>query len=856
MRNKEIKSYSPNSFSALDEKSVVLQRNKFGDNNLKGNKIRGFLPRFFDETKNPITRILIFALFVNIGMIFYGGSVIETVGIGISILISTVVAVISEIGSDRAFAKISEENAGITVRCQRSFGIRNVPIGELVVGDIVLLSNGDSVPADGIIIEGNISVDQSALNGESAEADKTAYPGGNIGTPEDSYSLFRGSTVTKGAGKMHVCRVGENTLYGSMASELTNESEDSPLKVRLNVLSKQISRIGFCAALIVFSFTFFPKLITGGFSPRLLFDSAMLGISLLVVAVPEGLPMMITVVLASNMKKMSKSGVLVRRLVGIETAGSIDMLFCDKTGTLTKGKMDAVSFITPAGNTYRTFDSLPEAIKTPVCASMLLTSDAEFSVSGITGGNSTERAILKYVGKRNKGIVSNIRVLSRVPFCSQNKYSSAVISGALNTEVKKGAPEVIVPECNCVLQENGIISKTPPGRRISEITDEITNNAGRLISFSCKNGDSVVFLGMIHIRDVPRTEAKESVEVLRRAGVNICMVTGDSPKTALAVAKECRLDTAKRIITGNDLSKMSDSRLSEIIEDICIVARAVPSDKSRLVRIAKSKGHICGMTGDGVNDAPALHISDVGFAMGSGTECAKQAGDIVILDDNISSIEKAVLFGRTILSSIRKFIVFQLTTNLCAMGLCVIAPFLGIENPVTVTQMLWLNLIMDSLGGLAFAGEPALKMYMKMPPVSRSESIITSKMVLKIVFMTVSSLFCAVLFLSFPKIRAVFSGEAAFMCGFFCFFVFASVANAFNARCDRINMLSGLRRNRVFIYIMSAVTVSQIVIMRFGGYAFRCVPLSVYEMRLCFYIAFSVIPIEFVRRIFSKLNGK
>ena len=854
MDKSTIGKYTPRVETGLGEADAAHSRETHGDNSIGQGKVRGFFPRVFDELKNPVTKILLLALGANIGMIFYGGSIAETVGIAASVLISTVVAVVSEIGSDKAFSRICEESERTTARVLRDGEIRSLYASDIVVGDIVLLGAGERVAADGYLISGALSVDNSALNGESREKRKTPASSPSTLSPEDGHSLLRGALVTEGGGKMKVCRVGKNTLYGSMAHELSQDTETSPLKERLTKLSKQISRIGVCGALVVIAADFIPTLIKNGFSLTALLHSLMLGISLLVVAVPEGLPMMITVVLASNMKRMSRAGVLVRRLVGIETAGSIDILFCDKTGTLTRGKMNAVSFISGDTAAFSSFSSLPDPLK-PICAaSFVLNADAAFTASGIRGGNATERAVLKFAGKEAARYTDNMRITEKIPFNSAKRYSSTKLAGKSECELIKGAPEVILSLCDSIIDKGGTVRLSPPGSAVSRIIDEAATEAGRMLAFAVKKDGHTSLLGLMRIEDTPRREARGAVERLKKAGVSVVMVTGDDPRTALAVARKCGLADGRKVITGASLAELTDEEAKALLPDLCVVARALPGDKSRLVRIARAAGCVPAMTGDGVNDAPALRAADVGFAMGSGSEVAKQAGDIVILDDNIASIERAVLYGRTILSSIRKFIVFQLTVNFCAMALCIAAPFLPIDTPVTVTQMLWMNLIMDSLGGLAFAGEPSLKAYMNHPPVKRSESIITKEMVVQTAAMTLWSLVCMAAFFTLWQVRATFVTYEEYVCGFFNFFVLCGIANAFNARAPRLNLFAGLRKNKAFVFIMGAVFVAQVFIVCFGGRVFRCVPLGIGQWKACVCLALCVIPPELVRKLLVRLT--
>lgn len=339
---------------------------------------------------------------------------------------------------------------------------------------------------------------------------------------------------------------------------------------------------------------------------------------------------------------------------------------------------------------------------------------------------------------------------------------------------------------------------------------------------------------------------------MKNAGIQVVMITGDNAETAAGIATECGILTKNSdeiLLDGSEMRNLSDDELTKMLPNIRVISRVTPTDKSRLVKIAKSAGHITGMTGDGVNDAPALKSADVGFAMGSGTDIAREAGDIVITDDNFVSITKAVLYGRTIFSSIRKFITFQLTMNMAAVGVSVLGTIFGIEHPVTVIQMLWVNIIMDTLGSLAFAGEPALSEYMKIPPVSRNEHILTSSMVWQIVLTGSYAVLLSMYFLLSPKLRYLFGGsEILHLTQFFALFIFMGIGIAMCTRTPRINILANITKNRAFLIIMPAVAIMQLIIIYFGGEIFRCIPLTAHELLLCVFFAITVIPADTIRK--------
>ena len=575
-----------------------------------------------------------------------------------------------------------------------------------------------------------------------------------------------------------------------------------------------------------------------------------LSVTIIVVAVPEGLPMMITLVLSSNMKRMLKSNVLVRRLVGIETAGSINVLLTDKTGTLTKGKLEVNEIISADNIHYKNTKMLKQNKKyyEEIYHSLYYNNDSKRNELGeVFGGNGTDRACLKFI-EEDKSI--NRRIIDKVPFDSKEKYSSTTLDN--NITYIKGAIEKLLPNINYYLNRYGEEKILLNRKSLSNIADGLTKKGIRVLALcytkNNKSLENLVFVGLVAIKDELREEAKEGVNLIRSAGINMIMITGDAKETA-------SLDKEDLVLTSEELSKLSDEEIKKIAGNLKVVARALPTDKSRLVKILEEMDLVVGMTGDGVNDAPALKKANVGFAMGSGTEVAKEAADIVILDDNILSISKAILYGRTIFKSIRKFIIYQLTVNMCALILSIIGPFIGINTPITIIQMLWLNMIMDTFSGLAFSFEPALKSYMYEPPKPKSEPIINSYMIGEVLFTGLYSALICILFLKLPIIREFIRvGEdyKYLMTAYFALFIFIGIFNAFNARSERINILANLRKNKVFIAIILFIISVQIYLIYHGGDLFRTYGLKASEFFIVLLLASSVFPIDFIRKLFLR----
>ena len=483
---------------------------------------------------------------------------------------------------------------------------------------------------------------------------------------------------------------------------------------------------------------------------------------------------------------------------------------------------------------------------------------------------------MKYVSPGNPVLRNSYIKKDSVPFDSSIKFSAARIApastsaGTREFNLVKGAPERILPFCNRYFNEDGRICPLPGRLHLENKMKEMTERAVRVLALAVSDtpvsaaGDfsRLILVGLVGIRDEIRPEARAAVKQVCDAGIQAVLITGDNKETAAAIARETGLigkSGRHEVITSGELASMSDDEIKRRLPFIRVVARALPSDKSRLVRLSQELGLVTGMTGDGINDAPALKKADVGFAMGSGTEVAKEAGDIVILDDNIASIAKAVLYGRTIFKSIRKFIIFQLTMNLCAVGVSLIGPFIGIDTPVTVIQMLWINIIMDTLAGLAFAGEPPLAEYMNEPPKRRGEPVLNRYMLHQILCMGIFTVILCVSFLKLPRIHLLFryAGDPIyFMTAFFALFIFAGVFNSFNARTYRINLFSHLRKNPLFLIIMTMVAVIQLLLIYYGGSLFRTAGLTLGELRTVLLIAFLVVPADCIRKLVLRLFGR
>ena len=856
----------------LTTAEAEASRAKHGSNALSGAKKITFTEKLWDNFQDPIIRILLVALLVNVVFVYTGhGDWVETAGIFVAIMLATLVATWSEYSNENAFQKLQEEASRIYCRVWRDGEPVELPIDEIVVGDAVILAAGDKVPADGFMLEGSLAVDQAALNGESEEAEKA--PAENT-TPWDAMPidllaknrLYRGSVVTSGQGIMEAVKIGDASMYGQLTQELKTEERDSPLKLKLKHLAQQISKLGYAGSALIILGTMLHKLhLASGFTNYVaqpatvvsdLLQAIILGIIIIVMAVPEGLPLMIAIVSSLNMRKMLKDNVLVRKLVGIETAGSLNLLFTDKTGTITKGKLELVNYLTADGREYSSVAELPALQKELLCQQVLLNTSATVTADRIVGGNMTEAALSNFLDTVRSA--SQPERIAFTPFNSTAKYSEAVVrSQGEEYALLKGAPEKLLLQANFYLTATGTREKFTNARReaLEQKMDALASKAMRLLALCVRYKDEpLTLMAVVAIRDEVRPEAVAAIAGVQGAGVQVVMITGDRKETATAIAQDAGLlqkDT-DLVLASAELAALSDAQVKELLPQLRVVARALPTDKSRLVRLAQELNLVVGMTGDGVNDAPALKKADVGCAMGSGTEVAKEAGDIVILDDNFLSIQKAILYGRTIYHSICKFIVFQLTINFAAVGISFIAPFLGIDKPLTITQILWINLVMDTLAAMAFGGEPALQAYLEECPRQRTAPLVSRKMLGQIVTAGAYMTIVGIVFFQSSWVDHLFRDAADHIytyTGFFCTFIFMAIANGFNVRADGKGLTNNLAGKSSFVEVMTLVAAIQIALTFFGGKILRTAPLLWQEWLVVAGFAASVIIVEKIRKI-------
>lgn len=870
--------------AGLTDAEVLASREQNGSNGITEHASESFWDKLKGNFEDPIIKILCVALVINVIFAFMGKAEwYEPAGIALAVILATFVSTYSEYQNENAFQKLQEEASLIKCKVYRNGSLTEIPIDDIVVGDYVLLQLGDKIPADGVIFDGAIQVDQSVLNGEAKEAGKTPAPENDAEAAAsrdflNPHKVFRGSVVVDGNAVFKATTVGDKTVYGGIAGELQEgEDRETPLKIKLGQLADQISKFGYIGGVaIAIAFMFQRIVIHNNFDGEKIaaycadwmnlgttaVDAVMLAVIIIVMAVPEGLPLMIAIVSAQNMGKMLKDNVLVRKISGIETAGSLNILFSDKTGTITKGQLEAVTFVDGAGEEFSSYEKLSSAMQKLVNLSVRYNTSAVISDGAAVGGNATERAIFGFTAGKSSEM--NVKITGSLPFNSKNKYSLTTVAGDYNMTLAKGAPEKLLSRCSYYYDADGNKQSLTDTSLITKKIDALAARAIRVLALATYDGETnggelpetgLTFVGVVGIRDEVRPESIDAIKEVHGAGVQVVMITGDRQDTATAIAKEAGLltDASDIVWTSDELAAKSDEEVKRNLKNLRVVARALPSDKSRLVRLAQEMNLVVGMTGDGVNDSPALKRADVGFAMGGGTEVAKEASEIVILDDNFHSIERAILYGRTIFNSIRKFIIFQLTINVGAVLISFAAPLLGIEHPLSITQILWVNLVMDTLAALAFGGEPALSRYMQEKPKTRDEHIISKYMYSAIGTGALWSFALSMVFILSDFAKGFFrpdnGNESYLLTGFFAFFIFMAVFNAFNARTEKMNLFDNIGGNKGFLRVMALIVVVQIAMTYLGDVILRCYGLTGGEWMFVVVMAATIIPVDLVRKM-------
>ena len=873
-------------FQGLTSVEVQASKNAHGDNRLSSKEANSLLSIFIEAFQDQWILILLAALglkiiFNFVGMIFPAigeANWYEAISLIFAILMSTGFSAVSQYRNEQKFNTLQEEASKTNAKVYRDGKLKEVLVDDIVKGDQILLQSGDKIPVDGIILEGELKVNQAVLNGESEDAKK--LPLADQVEPDSSdlfteLKVFRGTVVTSGEAVMEATQIGDNTVLGSINTSLQEDSKDSPSKEKLNKLAGNIGVLGYSAGAaysvinLVLGFIALNKAnnLNGGSIFLLIIETILFAVTIIIMAVPEGLPMMLALVSSMNSGRLLAQNILVRHPDTIETAGYMNILFSDKTGTITEGKLSVVDFFLADGTLYTAtgktnapdFDTMSDSLKAEMINGIGLNNDAMVADGNAVGSNATDRALLDFlIGRSQLDFDTNI-ITEKQQFNSATKFAS--VTTKYGKTYIKGAPEFILNDCYYYLDKDGNKQNFTDEikARFQELSLEQANRSMRLLAILNIDGNDKVLIGIVCIRDNVRSSIKQTVETMNRAGVQVVMVTGDRKETAVAIAKEAGIVTGENdlVLTHDELSALSDQELKQQLPHLKVVSRALPMDKKRLIEAAQDLDMVAGMTGDGVNDSPALKSADVGFSMGDGTEVAREASDIVILNNSLTSIEKAVLYGRTMSKSVSKFIIFQLTVNVTTIAMSLLSPLLGLKEPFTIIQILWINLIMDTLAALAFGEEPTLDRYMNEKPVPKKANILTGYMKSAIgvasVFIT---LVCLAILKNVGGIQDfITNGTGNFeMVTTFTFtvFIYAVIFNSLNTRSNGFNVFEHIGENQKFSIVMISIAVVQTLIIQFGGKVFSTVPMDVEHYIVALLIAVLIIPADLIRKALTK----
>ena len=864
-------------FNGLTKEEVQRSYQEHGNNALSSKETETFLSILIGAFDDPWIKVLLFGLalktVINIACMINPSlghaDWIEVVSLIAAIGLSTGVASFSEWKNGKEFNSLQEQASKIVVKVYRDGHLHELNIDELVIGDVVQLRAGDQIPADGIILDGTLKVNQASLNGESEDAKKYALGDNPMPSADDTFNefiLLRGSYVTEGEAVMEVTTIGDNTMLGSINVAIQEDGKESPSTEKLSRLAGQIGVMGTSGAIgyLVVNAILVSGLINTVARPDnwffFIIQLIMYAVTIVIMAVPEGLPMMLAMVASMNSRRLLAENILVRKPASTETAGYINILFSDKTGTITEGVLKLVDVLQADGTTYTTgdteglpFEIAPTSLKEELKVGLGLNNDSVISDGVAIDSNQTDRALMTFL--YNYGLVPESResVVSKEAFTSASKFASVTLSSG-ETYIK-GAPEIILSGVTKYMMKDGSVGDFTPeiAEKFNSASVEQANRSMRVLAIVKEVAGVKTLIAGVCIRDNVRQGIKETVRAMNEAGVTVVMVTGDRKETAVAIAKEAGIykSTDDVVLTHDELASLSDEEVKALLPRLRVVSRALPLDKKRLVNLAQEIDLVAGMTGDGVNDAPSLKAADIGFSMGDGTQAAQESSDVVILNNSLTSIEKAVLYGRTMTESVKKFIIFQLTVNVTTIALALIGPLVGFKEPFTIIQILWINLIMDTLAALAFGEEPTLERYMKRPPIGRKENILTGYMKSAIgiagLFITaVSTMLLANLF----NLQQVFDlhDSKEVLTFMFTFFIYAVIFNSLNTRSHGFNVFEHIGRNKRFIYVMVSIAIVQSLIIQFGGEVFNTVPMDLKHFGLALGLAFLIIPVDMIRK--------
>ena len=843
----------------LTDEQVKQSREQHGKNVLTPPQRTSLWKLYLDKYRDPIIQILLVAAFVSLILAFIEKNFMETIGIFVAVFLATTVGVYFERDAAKKFNLLTALSEEQPVKVRRNGKVMEIPRHDVVVGDVVLVEVGDEVPADGeLIVCNDLQINESALTGEPV-AEKSLEGGGDGAYPRNV--ILRSTMVMNGRGEFVVTAVGDATEIGKVAKKSTEQtSVETPLHMQLDKLAKMISKVGSVVSVAAFFIFLIHDILTnpawGGkdyfYMAEIVLKYFMMAVTLIVMAVPEGLPMAITLSLALNMRRMLKSNNLVRKLHACETMGAVTVICTDKTGTLTQNKMQVSALELKQGD---------EALLDTAIA---LNSTAELN-DGKPIGNPTESALLLWLdaqGKDYEGLRKQVNVLKQLPFSTERKMMAtlAEVDGETYLFVK-GAPEIVMKKC---------IIEDRMQRQSAEELDEWQHKAMRTLAFAYKkieasimrtsrtstaevvallDANDLQLQAIAAIADPIRPDVPAAVQECRHAGIEVKVVTGDTAATALEIGKQIGVfedepenigadgsltSLDQQMITGEQWEALSDEEAYERAKDIRVMSRARPTDKQRLVAMLQKRGEVVAVTGDGTNDAPALHYAHVGLSLGSGTSVAKEASDMTLLDDSFKSIANAVMWGRSLYRNLQRFLFFQLVVNVAALLLVLGGSVIGTEMPLTVTQILWVNLIMDTFAALALASLPPSHEVMKDKPRKASDFIINKSIGFGILFCGIVFFLVMFALLVYCERRGKGGVDVHELTMFFTTFVMIQFWNLFNAKAlmSHHTAFRHFLKDRGMILVLVLVLVGQWIIVTFGGEMFRTTPLSLHEWLL------------------------
>ena len=838
----------------LSKNARTKNAQKFGRNVLTKGKKLSFFNRLINALKEPMLIILMFGFFIAFGSALGKflktgeNDFIECFGILFAVIISVSITLVMEGSSEKAFEVLNSMYRNVAVRVIRDGKVILISEQDLIVGDIVLLESGDKVIADGRLIESSeLLVDESALTGESVQVKKNAsnlLPK-NYALAERSNCLFSGTFITNGSGKMIVTALGDNTEMGCIASELlAKELKETPLQQKLAKLGKTITIIGASTAILVFAISIVRLALLGALEFSNIQELFISCIVLIVAAVPEGLPTIVAISLALNMIKLAKSNALIKKMTATETAGAVSVICSDKTGTLTQNKMQVVSIC------FNSYCSTPEKVKSEVIKqNFVLNTTADIIVSKnktVNMGSSTECALLSAYNKMAETIPyqeyrKQFPIIDRENFTSQSKIMTTTISLGYNKRriLIKGAPEKVLPLCT--------LSYGQTQKIFAEMRTH-QQNARRVLCFahldSDVNSSKYIYDGFVAITDPIRKDVVKAVADCKSAGISVKILTGDNKTTAFAIARELKLvSDISQVIDSDEIEKLDDLSLKKILPKISVIARSTPSTKLRIVKALKELGEVVAVTGDGINDAPAIKHADVGIAMGiSGSDITKEAADIVLLDDSFITVVKTIAFGRNVYKNLQRFILFQLSVNLSALLFITVCAIMNLPSPFNTLQLLWINIIMDGPPALTLGLESASQRVMKNTPVKREESIVGFSMLMRIIF---NGLYIGIIMFMqyyFNLLDLDFNEIAS---GTFSLFIFFQLFNAFNSReLGAESILKSIGKNKIMLITFAFAFTLHLLIVQVFYNLFFIKPLSIISWLKIIVTAFSIIVVS------------